>query len=301
MGTHRLGIAMNEGLLPVDCFLIGRSGPVFGASIREGEEVLIVRPNGTLEHVRIRYAGGRQARARTWRLLTGVGDLVLPDGTRTITREGPLTGATIRDRLENGRGVRLEVLDPADVRSSAPEKASPRDIYRRCLSALPRPLIRIPLEVVTDALEEGIEQILSTAEVDYTRCDDQRWLVFMFDGIEGAEPNGCHGPTEAEAMLLLTAWETGEPAVSRTLLEDVVTRRRLLAALATSGRSFEVRWVPGYRPVEARVQPTPGGNRRPFVPVQAVLEEKTPSAAVNIEGAGHLVVGLGLMSTTPAE
>jgi hypothetical protein len=290
---------MNEGMLPADCFLIGRSGPVFGGSIRDGDEVLIVRPNGTLEHVRITHAGGRETHARTWRLLTGTGDLVLPDGTRTITREGPLTGAAIRDRLDNGRAVRLEVLDPADLRISAPKKPSPRDIYRRCLSALPRPLIRIPLEVVTDALEEGIEQVLSTAEVDYTRSDDQRWLVFMFDGIEGAEPNGCHPPTEAEAMLLLTAWETGEPAVSRTLLEDVVTRRRLLAALATTGRSFEVHWVPGYRPVEARVRPTPGGERRPFVPVQAVLEEKAPLARVIVAGTGHLVVGLGLMSTTP--
>jgi hypothetical protein len=257
----------------------------------------VVRPDGTLAFTGIREVLGTPEDGPAWRLLTGVGDILLPEGVHTITREGPLTGTGIWQRVRRGTTVRSEVLSPVDLPIESAERATQGQVHRSCLAAFSRPIIRIPRTIaVKHNLNHRIGDLLIIAGVKYRRVETDRWLVFVFEPVTGSAPRLAGGyDDEARALLTLTAWESGDPPISRTSLEDCAIRRRLLASLASARRPFEVRWAPSYFPVEGRIQVLPDGERRPFVPVHAVFHQTVPLVRLALASRGHLVVGLALM------
>jgi hypothetical protein len=284
-------------LLPTESFVIGRAGALLAESIDGSEELLVARADGVLAFAAISEISASAQEGAAWRLLTGVGDILLPDGARTITREGPLTGSSIWGRVRRGVTVRLEVVSPADLPIERLSPVPREETYRTCLGAFSRPIIRIPREIDdSESLAKSVEGLLRSAKVRYRRVDHERWMVLVFEPVDGASlAPRVAAADEASALLMLTAWETGDPPISRTSLQDRALRRRLLASLASARRPFEVRWGPSYLPVEARVQALDPADRRPFVPVHAAFHVRSPARELHLATPGHLIVGLALI------
>jgi len=279
---------------------VSRAGCLLLEDLELGDEILLVRPDGTLALSQVTAIAPARADAEisAWRLLTPIGDIVLTGGSRVMTREGPLSASQIAGRLDRGLAVRLEVLSPVDLPVGRGATIPEREVYRACLASLAQPVIQLPGELARErSLDDRIQALLKEASLRFRRIEDERWLAYAF---ESARPRPEAGRSrheaQVQALLLATAWIDGEAPVSRTRLEDQRARRRLLAALATQGRGFEVRWLPSYYPVEARVRVDDDVVRRPFVPVHALLPESDQPVRVETSGGGHLVLDLAVVT-----
>jgi hypothetical protein len=265
-----------------------------------GDEILLVRPDGTLALSQVTAIASTRADAETraWRLLTAIGDIVLTGGSRVMTREGPLSASQIAGRLDRGLAVRLEVLSPIDLPVGRGATIPEREVYRACLASLARPVIQLPSELARErALDDRIQALLKEASLRFRRIEDERWLAYALESVRPRPKAGrSRHEAQVQALLLATAWIDGESPVSRTPLDDRRARRRLLAALATQGRGFEVKWLPSYYPVEARVRVDDDVVRRPFVPVHTLLLESDQPVRVETSGGGHLVLDLAVVT-----
>jgi hypothetical protein len=143
-----------------------------------------------------------------------------------------------------------------------------------------------------------IEEILSTADVSYRRHDTDDWCAFTFipPAIpETTEPWARPGD-QARVLRLLTAWSIqGQEFVSRILFAEASLLQRLTGALAATAQEYEVKWVPGYRPMEMHVSLQPNVLRS-HVPVMRIGRRVQDLFRVSIDGPGSLVVGLALAS-----
>lgn len=286
-----------------DTFVVTARGALLSEELEPGKDQVLMVRGGALRLADLEEVAPDEEPRNAWRLLTPVGDIVLAEGSFVMTRDGPLSGQDIALRIAQERQTRMEVIGPADLPDVAPGPTKVREIYRACIESLSEQIVQIPRNGVDALVEDHIVQCLSQAGIDYRRFRDERWLAFRVDAPAERE-NGsigpCHG-AHAEALLSLTAWEPdGELTASRVRFEDSALRRRVLASLAGSRCGFEVKWVPAYRPIECRIYRREASSMKPFVPVQAVLGERTRIQRLELKDPGHLVVGLAVIATHAA-
>lgn len=283
-------------LVAKDSFVVSSAGCLLIEDIELGDEILLIRSNGTLvlSRVTAMTADHADEGIGTWRLLTPIGDIVIAGNSRVMTRDGPLSASDIACRLDRGVPVRLEVLSPLDLPVAHSASVPEGQVYRACLSGLARPVIQMPGEL---ALDDQIQALLREASLRFRRIEDERWLVYTFEPARPAPKAGrCRHEAQVHALSLTTAWTDNGVQVSRTRFEDWRPRRRLLAALATLGRGFDVKWLPSYYPVEARIRPDEEVVRRPFVPIHALLPESDRHVSLETAGSGHLVLSLAVVT-----
>jgi hypothetical protein len=166
------------------------------------------------------------------------------------------------------------------------------------LAALPAGVIQLPwANGIADAIAPEVIKVLKAAKVRYRSVEDERWVAFVLEQVEGtARGARADFQTQADVLAMVTAW-AGKPGAyeSRVRLGDCLLRRRLLGAAAGAGRAFTVRWLPGYCPVEARARI---GRDRAW-PARVAVHHATPltGGALVLETAspGHLIVSLAVL------
>jgi hypothetical protein len=84
---------------------------------------------------------------------------------------------------------------------------------------------------------------------------------------------------------------------ARTTLQQAPLRRRLLAALAAAGTPAAVSWLPGYRPVEARLS---SHRPLPYATAKIATVELGPAMEMNVADIGSLVIDLAIVTAAPA-
>lgn len=288
---------MTAHLISDDCYVITARGAVLPDELEPGRDrVLIVRA-GALKLADLEDASLESKPRETWRMLTSVGDIVLAAGSFLMTREGPLAGEDIAAQLARGKQPRMEVISPADLPEPAADPRSEAVIGQACVRSLPRPVVQIPRNGVDALVVDRVERCLRAAQIDYREFRDERWLAFELEAPAANGETGPWGHGQADALLNLTAWDAdGESVISRVRLEDAMLRRRIIASLAGSRRSFNIKWVPLYRPIECRIQVGGTSSMKPFVPVHAAIAELGPVRQLEINDRGHLVLGLAIVA-----
>jgi hypothetical protein len=288
---------MPAHLIPEDCYVVTARGAVLPDELEPGRDRVLIVRGGALKLADLEEARLESKPRETWRMLTSVGDIVLVAGSFLMTRDGPIAGEDIAAQLARGKQPRMEVISPTDLPAPAADPRPEAEIERACVRSLPRPVVQIPRNGVDALVVDKIKRCLSTAQVDYREFRDERWLAFELEALTANGETGPWGNGHAEALLNLTAWDTdGESVISRVRLEDAALRRRMLASLAGSRRSFDVKWVPLYRPIECRIHVGGMSSMKPFVPVHTAIAETGAVRQLEINDRGPLVLGLAIVA-----
>ena len=298
MGFSSHGIMMPHSLVAEDAFLITETGPAITPCLNPADDrVWAVDRNGALVLADIR-ADDVQSEVEAWRLLTPAGDVVVPENTLAMTSDGPMLGRELENRARNQGVVRLDVVTGTDLPPAVPRSADLADIYRSSLAALPRGVVQLPhTDGVADTVGPELEQILQASSVRFRRVEDQRWLAFLLEPLTSTrEASRADYPAQLDVLSKATAWANSTEGVeSRIRIGDQKLRRRLLAAHVGAGHAFEVKWIPGYYPVESRVRPLGDRSWPARVPVQAVTRESTRVVKLETERAVDLIVSLAVL------
>lgn len=280
-----------------EAILFGPEGPLPASQVSSGQRIQGVVA-GRVRPVAVAAIGGLR-RDRTYRLLTGLGDLVVPDMVPIVTDVGPQRGLAIRDRLQAGGHVQVEVVRPPTRAAPCPKRCTLPTVLGQCLASLEPGVIQLPLPLIEQdpTLGDKIRSLTSQARVATREARGERWHAFSFNADDlgqGRYYCNCHARTQLEAMRAFTAWELpGGAITSRTLLKEGTVRRRLVSLLAAQDLPYAVKWTPSYFPVEARV--SVGGVAWPaFVPVTAVLEEEGDVLDIETEIPTSLVSDLAV-------
>jgi hypothetical protein len=288
-----------EHLLAGDSWIALSNGAKHVRDLESGDTLVVVRPDGTIGPVRVSSVGYGIAGESCISFAVAVGEIILPGSSHITTRAGIERADRLEAAVRSGQAVRIEVVRPNDLFSAIEKSTNIKDAYQAALAAFPRTHITIPgwLESLSTICSE-IEEILSIAGVSYKRARAGEWLVFSFDkstseftGMTWTKP-----AAQSRALRVMTAWSGGgSELVSRILLHEVSLLQHLTGCLAAAGQECDVRWVPGYRPVEIHVSPRTG-LARSHVPVTQTLSRIQDCFRVSVEGDGSLIVGLALMA-----
>ena len=208
--------------------------------------VVVVR-RGVFSHARVAWVDAQEGSVPCLRLLTGVGDIVADERAVFLTRSGPLPAAALASAAMAGRPPRLELARP-----TAKARATSALVTTALGSLITPPrAVHFPSHLrrsLSDDLVGAYEALGAQAVARYT---DDRWTILRGD------PSGITPPPDdVDATLLLRALAWAELASgleSRVILDDHETRRALFMALVRDNLPFGVRWVPSYRPIEARI------------------------------------------------
>jgi hypothetical protein len=280
--------------LAADSYVATDIGPRLTVDLEPGVSLTVAQPNGLLGSatvVRIHRGQGT-----VWRLLTELGDVVAPQGSRLITRSGIERAEAIADAVSRGAAPRLEVLRPSDLPRSAPAPEGLRDPLRACLASLERPIVQLPAPSADAGARTLAVATMQAAETRFILDEEsERWTALTFErpSFSAGSSSICL-PEQAEALLALTAWSDG--STSRTRLSDTEARRRLIAGLVAANRPFRAAWLPGYWPVECRVKAGHDGGWPPFVPVVWAKAEVGDIVTIVGTRGGTLVCGLTLVA-----
>jgi hypothetical protein len=290
---------MLHSVIAEDAFLISETGPVLTPWVEPGQDrVWVVDRYGAFALVMVRSVQSHTVRA-AWRLLTPAGDVLLPDGVLAMTSDGPIAGREVEKRLRSEIPVRLDVIATNDLPVAGGRQASMEEVWRSCLAALPRRVIQLPrADGLADAIGPPLQRLLGDLQVRFRRDEDERWLAIILAPISPTR-GGCRADFQTQANVLeqITAWSRLDDHLeSRVRLGDHLLRRRLLAALVGARRAFEVRWLPGYHPVEARVRGMADHGWPARVPVLAAISEKARVISVELDGIGDPIVSLAVVA-----
>jgi hypothetical protein len=277
--------------LALDGFIATPLGPVLVPELTVGSPVFVIA-GGVATEASVSGLGGVTEKD-VFKFLTAVGDIVVPGDETVITRSGPLQASAVAKQVLHGGQPRLEVMNPAALptkRSSQPRNRA----IQAFLRSLHPAVLQLPRPVAQGGLADELESILRDVGVRCTRIEDERWTTFAVDNIP-SEVSEYDVIGVAQILLMLTAWEReGEAVISRTRLEASQARRRLIVSLVAELTPYEVRWVPGYRPVECRIHSNQDGRWPPFVPVLAALPSRCGTVRLTTTEPGGIVVGLAL-------
>jgi hypothetical protein len=173
----------------------------------------------------------------------------------------------------------LELVAPGDL-PRAVGNPEPLEGVGRFIAVIP--------EEAADVV--AIERALAHARVAYSLAHEGGWVAITI-GDRMGDPRRWTWDNELELLLALTAWvpENGAP-VHRTRIQDRVVRGRLTGALLGCARAFDLRWVPAYLPVEARISlADPAGA---FTSVVAIRNTVGEAIELVVEEATAAVVDL---------
>jgi hypothetical protein len=285
-----------------DAFLLSETGPVPIRWLEPGrDKIWVVDRNGAFALVSVRdMKTGAEVDAR--RLLTTAGDVLLTDNNLVMTAEGPTSGVEIESELRRGRTARLDIVSPTDLPSPKKRRIREAEALCSCFAALPNRVIQLPRSNgAAEAVSSELHRLLKRAGVRFKRVEDERWTSYIVEPTTAqAEP--CRGEfaTQADALVLATAWAVHDDGLeSRVRLGDHSLRRRLLMALAGAERGFEVKWLPGYRPVESRVRPLGGREWPARVQVISAVRETARFVGLDIGSEGDPIVSLAVLTAAP--
>lgn len=222
------------------------------------------------------------------RLFTSVGDVLLAEravisvnGTRSFAREIVATTRTAtRTRVEiaGAEALAARDTDPAAIAEAA----------RTALYLLDRSLITVPRSL---SLDGDIKDLLDAAEVSYVDISDNRWSAFSFD--RPAVNDGVRLSEQVLRDLMLTTRWGNEPDTSRTTISQRRLRLHLLMAIVGTGRTPKVAWLPGYLPVEARVEV---GAPTAYASVSRATSETARLIEIELASPGSIINGLVIVA-----
>jgi hypothetical protein len=211
---------------------------------------------------------------RLIRVLTHVGDVLVSASVPLAGAQGPVAA----DEVQPG---------PRSIEFAAPS-GLPRATGRTTpLAGLGSIVTAIPEEV---ADVQALKAALRRAGTDHTVSVRGGWAgVRIAATRKGRQWSWAD---ELELLLLLTSWTTDNGASTcRTRFADRPLRARLIGALAGCGQDFDLRWLPAYLPVEARlvlVEAAPAA----FAGVVGVEEVCGEFVEVVVRDAAALIVDL---------
>jgi hypothetical protein len=295
-----MGVSKFSHLLAGDSWLPVVGGVKHVSQLQGGEQVLLVKPDGTIGPSTVFSVDRLHTSTPCVSLLTRVGELLLPNKTRIVTRRGVESIEDLVVASRTGQQSRLEIVQPADIFMWTQGTGSKRDAYRAALTVLSRNRIIVPgwLEGDSDVCDR-IEDVLAVAATKFKRRTSGKWCIFDFDHPSSAPSVSIlWSRTDAQqcALMLFRAWSLEkDQLVSRVLDGEIAYLQRLSGCFAASGISYDVKWLPGYRPVEARVSRC-AGILGSHVPVLRIIKRKQEIYQVSIRSAGAMIVGLALIS-----
>lgn len=211
-------------------------------------------------------------------VLTRIGDVLAASSSQLAGAQGPISAEGIRP------GQRaLELVAPGDI-PRATGRPTPLEGLEGFVAVVP--------EDVSSA--NALREALQRAHVAHDITVRGGWVAARLGGCEQS-PEGWHWEDELELLLALTAWtpEDGVP-VHRTRIADRAVRSRLVGALLACGRNFELRWVPAYLPLEARIAPTDAAPAA-FTGIVAVQHTTGKAVDVTVRDATAAVVDLAYL------
>jgi hypothetical protein len=212
------------------------------------------------------------------RILTRVGDVLVTPSSQLAGSQGPVSAGQIRPGPRS-----LELLSPGDV---------PRAIGCPVpLDGVDTKIVAIPEEVANPV---ALSAMLQRGGIPHDFVARGSWLAVHLGRCEDP-PQGWEWQDELELLLALTMWapEAGVP-VHRTRLSERALRARLVGVLVACGRNFELRWVPSYLPLEARVAPTDVAPQA-FTGVVAVQQTMGDAVDLTVHDATAAVVDLAYL------
>lgn len=243
-----------EHYLAGDSWIPALGGPKHVSALSPGDGVFIVKPDGTTSHTEVSAVEPGRDSQPCISLLCRIGEIIVPERARVVTRQGLQRPQDIISAYQSGVAPRLEIVHPItmDLHVSRDTKTA----YRQVLATLPR-----PRAVVAEWLDEQLNvsdrivRVLKHADVGYNQHHLDAWRVIDFDppSAIGSSPWAAPGD-QAVALMLLMAWSAvdGE-IVARLLADEVECLQRLCGCLAVASPGYEVKWLPAYRPLEARI------------------------------------------------
>ncbi len=253
---------MSEGQLAADAQLTTIEGPILARDLLDGTMVVGVSSAGELVEARVESVE-LNPNAQLVRVLTHVGDVLASASASLASGVGPVPA------VEVSAGPRaLEFAAPSTLPRCRGQTTP--------FGGLSEVLASVPEEV---ANVERLQTLLSRAGLRHSVTARGGWVAVRAAQAAGDVP--WTWADELELLLLLTAWPGDEEGVTvhRTRIADRPLRARLVGALTACGQDFDLRWLPAYLPVEARL----------------VLAERSASAftgVVSVEPFGGTAVGV---------
>jgi hypothetical protein len=264
-----------RGELAADGLVVTPSGTIPARALRPGEDVWALDPAGRLTTACVTDVVPGGAAASIVHLFTRAGEVLAPGVTRLATAKGPVAAANVRLGEDP-----LELLAPGDFLAPA---NPPRNF------ASVEAIVHTIPEDVAD--HELLGQLLERAQIEYSLRTGGGWLAVRLGQTDGTRD--WTWADELALLLELTIWtrEGDNESEHRTRIEQRDLRARLVAALVACHQPFELRWLPAYFPVEARISLT-DATPRPFTEVVARRESLGDTVEVEIKDATSIVVDL---------
>jgi len=264
-----------RGELAADALAVTPAGTIPLRELRAGEEVWTLDSSGRLTASRVAEVRAGAAAASLVHLFTRAGEILAPTESRLATAQGPLAAGSLRIHSDP-----LELLAPGDL----PAPAQPPGTFEGVETS-----VHAVPEDVADT--EALVRLLKRAKIKHSFQTAGGWLAVRL-GDARAAPKWTWRD-ELELLLQLTVWSRDDNGETehRTRLDQRDLRARLIAALVACEQPFELRWVPAYFPVEARISLT-DTTPRPFTEVVARRELVGDTIAVEIEDAVSIVVDM---------
>jgi hypothetical protein len=196
--------------------------------------------------------------------------------------------------------VRIEVVPLNDLLAGSTQQGTQKAGYDAALAVLSRQKVIVPgwLEQNSSVCDD-IENVLTIATTTFNRHSLDGWCVFDIGPLELQEGVSPWRRTDAQshALILLSAWAVEqEQIVARVLNGDVRYLQHLCGCLAATGEPYEVRWLPGYRPVEARVLRVGNQVAGSHVPVLRAVTREQRVYRVEVADPGSVIVSGALVS-----
>jgi hypothetical protein len=276
----------------IDGLTLTKDGPRLIEDIRRGDELVVVE-RGQERLARVSAVSDGAEDAECVRMLTVLGDVVAPMRRLVMTREGPRSAGDIADAVREGRAVRVETIAPS---SSGLDGDGAARLAEEALRVLVEPPRAVQIPLAASAVAEEVRRSYGRIGIKLSQRRDDRWLALVRDG-EGRRAAGKRAQTRAQDLLRALAWEVDAEGdvEARLPLQETRLRRLLITVLIAEGLSFTIKWVPGYRPVEARLRLS--GAWPAFVSVDSARLERGPTRMVTVASERPaLPVGLTLVS-----
>jgi len=264
---------MSSHRVPADSHVWTAHGPCRAAGVRPGDELAIVDRHGRTRRSTVTSVSP-PTDDTIIELRTSLGELLLHSRAVVSARGSRMFASDAATAVLGGSTVRLEVaaLEGLPTVRSRNQPVS----VRAALALLSPPVVRVPARL---QLHTEIDELLARAGIVRLDVSTERWTAFSF-AVEGFAAPDVVSAGEASILQLVTAWATDTRGiVSRTSVEQVQLRRRLVAALHAGSSSPVVRWSPAYAPVEARVSIGPSSS---FATATAALSQQRPCIELRV-------------------
>jgi hypothetical protein len=227
-------------------------------------------------------------------VLTALGDVAVPVASRVMTRSGPRAAGEIASAVRGGETVRVETIRPAPGGNALTSAGPAAEAGMRALVEPPR---AIQLPRACGSLADEVRKAYARIGIKVSARGDARWSALVEDG-KAASRNDRARPIGARELMRALAWEIGPDGSieARLIRQDHALRRLLIAALVAEDLPFTMKWVPAYRPVEARVRLSEDAWPA-FVSVGGAGTETLPARALALASErAALAVGLALVA-----